>query len=178
MNPGDDQAVAQIRTGRAVLMVHGHRHGELLCAWEGRERELLAMTGREDSGLPREVAAAAGDALHIGQALEREAAAEKIRVPRALQALEPDIQKGSARIRACGLEDPFREDALKAIPPVHLRSALEEVRKEGLLAEGPVWAIRRDHVPAMAEGLQKSFQRQLELDRDMPGLPGGLGRGA
>ena len=178
MNPGDDQAVAQIRTGRAMLVDHGHRHGGLLGAWESRERELLAMTGREDSGLPREVAAAAEDALRIGQALEREAAAEKIRVPRALQALEPDIQKGSARIRACGLEDPFREDALKAIPPVHLRSALEEVRKEGLLAEGPVWAIRLDQVPALAEGLQKSFHRQLELDRDMPGLPGGLGRGA
>lgn len=172
MNPGDDQAVTQIRTGQAVLVAHGHDHGAALRPWQGRERELLARAERKDSGLPREVAAAAGEAQRIGLALEREAAAEKIRVPNGLKVLEPDIQKASARIRACGLEDPFREGTLKAVPPAHLRSALAEARKDGLLAEGPGWALRRDQVPAMAEGLQMTFQKQLELDRDFPGRQG------
>lgn len=175
MNPGDDQAVAQIQTGQAVLVAHGHDHGAALRPWQGRERELLARAEREKSGLPREVAAAAREAQRIGLVLEREAAAGKIRVPKGLKALEPDIQKTSARIRACGLEDPFREATLKAIPPARLRSALSEARKEGLLVDGPGWSLRHDQVPAMAEGLQNTFQKQMELDRDFPGLPGGRG---
>lgn len=106
--------------------------------------------------------------------LEREAAAAKLNVPRAFKALEPDLQKVSARIRACGLEDPFREERLRGLPPVAVRAAVEEARKAGLMTDGPEWAARRDQVPALAEGIQKSFQRQLDLDRDLPGIARGI----
>ena len=106
--------------------------------------------------------------------LEREAAAAKLNVPGAFKAMEPDLQKASARIRACDLEDPFREDRLRGLPPKIVRTAVEEVRKAGLLTEDPDWAARRDQVPALAEGLHRAFQRQLDLDRELPGL----GRGS
>jgi hypothetical protein len=102
--------------------------------------------------------------------LEREAAAARLNVPRALKAMEPDLQKASTRIRACGLEDPFREDWLKGLPPREIRAAVEEARKAGLMTDGPEWTTRRDQVPALAEELRKSFQRQLDLDRDLPGI--------
>lgn len=106
--------------------------------------------------------------------LEREAAAARLAVPRALKALEQDLQKASARIRAFGLEDPFREDRLRSLPPGTLRTAVEEVRKAGLMTEGVEWAARRDQVPALVEGLQKSFQQQLDLERDLPGIARGI----
>ena len=105
--------------------------------------------------------------------LEREVAAARLKVPRALKALGPELQKASARIRACGLEDPFGEDRLRALPPRAVRAAVDEVRKVGLLADGPGWAERREQVPAVVEGLQKAFQRQLDLERELPGLARG-----
>lgn len=105
--------------------------------------------------------------------LEREAAAARLNVPRALRTLEPELQKASARIRACGLEDPFGEDRLRALPPRVVRAAMAECRKAGLLGEGPEWAARREQVPPMVEGLRKVFQRQLDLDRELPGLARG-----
>ena len=106
--------------------------------------------------------------------LEREAAAAKLKVPQAFRALEPDLQKASARIRACGLEDPFREDRLRSLAPTSVRAGVEEVRKAGLMTEGREWTARRDQVPALVAGLQKSFQRQLDLDRDLPGISRGI----
>lgn len=107
-------------------------------------------------------------------ALERETAAPRIKVPQVLKALEPDLQKASARIRACGLEDPFRDDRLRELPPRTVRAAVEEARKAGMLAEGPGWAVRQDQVQALAESLHKTFQRQLDLDRDLPGISRGI----
>ena len=106
--------------------------------------------------------------------LEREAAAAKLNVPRALKSLEPDLQMVSARIRACGLEDPFREDRLRSLPPGTLRAAVEEVRQAGLMVEGREWTARRAQVPALVEGLQTTFGRQLDLERGMPGISGGI----
>ena len=105
--------------------------------------------------------------------LEREAAAARLDVPRALRALEPELQKASARIRACGVDDPFGEDRLRALPPRAVRAAMAECRKAGLLGDGPEWAAQREQVPAVVEGLQKAFQRQLDLDRELPGLARG-----
>lgn len=106
--------------------------------------------------------------------LEREAAAARLNVPRAFKALESDLQKASARIRACWVEDPFREERLRSIPPVAVRAAVEEARKAGLMTDGTEWTVRRDHVPALAEGIQNSFQRHLDLDRDLPGIARGI----
>ena len=106
--------------------------------------------------------------------LERETAAARLNVPRSFRALEPDLQKVSARIRACGLEDPFREDRLRSLPPRAVRAAVEEARKAGLMTNGPEWTARRDQVTELAEGLRKSFQRQLDLDRDLPGMSRGI----
>lgn len=101
--------------------------------------------------------------------LEREATAARLNVPQAFKALDHDLQRASARIRACGLEDPFRGDRLRSLPPSAVRAAVEEVRKAGLMADGQEWTTRREQVPALAEELRKSFQRQLDLDRDLPG---------
>ena len=106
--------------------------------------------------------------------LERETAAARLNVPRALKALEPDLQKASARIRACGLEDPFRKDRLRDLPPGTVRAAVDEARKAGLMTEGPEWTARREQMPALVEEIRKSFQRQLDLDRDLPGMTRGI----
>ena len=106
--------------------------------------------------------------------LERETAAARINVPRALKALEPDLQKLSARVRACGLDDPVPEGRLRNLPPGTVRAAVEEARRAGLLTDGPEWTTRRDQVPALAEGMHRSFQRQVDLDRDQPGIGRGI----
>jgi len=106
--------------------------------------------------------------------LEREAAEARLNVPRALKALEPDLQKASARIRACGLEDPFREDRLRDLPPGRVRSAVDEARKAGLMTDGPEWTVRGAQMSELVEGMHKSFQRQQDLDRDLPGLSRGM----
>jgi len=106
--------------------------------------------------------------------LAREAAAARIQVPRALQALETDLQKASARIRACGLDDPFREDRMRELPPNAVRTAVAEARQAGLLTEGPEWTARREQLPALVAGMERSFQRQQDLDRDLPGLSRGI----
>ena len=106
--------------------------------------------------------------------LEREAAAARLNIPRALKALEPDLQKASARIRACELEDPFREDRLRSLPPGVVRAAVDETRRAGLMIDGPEWTARRDQMPALVEGMHKSFHRQLDLARDEPGLSRGM----
>lgn len=106
--------------------------------------------------------------------LEREAEAAGLKVPQALKALEPDLQKASARIRACGLEDPFRDDRLRDLPPGMVRAAVDEARKVGLMTDGPEWTTRLDQMPVLVEGMQRSFQRQQDLDRDLPGLSRGM----
>jgi hypothetical protein len=106
--------------------------------------------------------------------LERESAAARLNVPRALKALEPDLQKASARIRACGLEDPFREDRLRDLPPSTVRAAVNEARKAGLMTDGPEWTVRGAQMSELVEGMHKSFQRQQDLDRDLPGLSRGM----
>jgi len=106
--------------------------------------------------------------------LAREAAADRIQVPRALQALDPDLQKASARIRACGMDDPFREDRMRDLPPGAVRAAVEEARKAGLMTEGPEWTGRREQLAALVAGMERSFQRQQDLDRELPGLGRGI----
>ncbi len=94
--------------------------------------------------------------------------AGRLRVPRALEALEPDLQRLWGRIRACGLEDPFREDRLRNLPPRAVRTAVEEARKAGVMDEGPGWP--RERVADLATGLERAFRRELDLE-----LPGGRG---
>ena len=105
--------------------------------------------------------------------LEREAAAAAIPIPRSMRDLEPDLQRLSARIRACGLEDPFRGEALKTTPPAALRGALAEARGQGLLEAGPTWVQRGDQLPELAEALRKTVQHEMERDRSMPNWPAG-----
>ena len=105
--------------------------------------------------------------------LQREAGAEPLRVPKGMKHLEPDLQRLSARVRACGLEDPFREEALKAIPPAALTGALAEARGRGLLMEGPAWVGHRDQLPDLTEAIRRTLDQQMEMDRT---LPGGRGR--
>ena len=109
--------------------------------------------------------------------LEREAAAGVIPIPRGIQALEPDLQRLSARFRACGLEDPFQEEALKATSPADLRRVLAEARGRGLLEAGPGWTRHGDQMPDLAETLRRTVQHQVELDLSMPKGPAGQGRG-
>jgi hypothetical protein len=106
--------------------------------------------------------------------LERESAAGKLDVPRALKTLETDLQKASARIRACGLEDPFTEDRLRSLPPRVLQAAVDDARQAGLMTDGPEWTTRRDQVPVLVGEISRSMQRQLDLDRDQPGLARGI----
>jgi hypothetical protein len=103
--------------------------------------------------------------------LEREACAKPIPVPRTMTDLAPDLQRLSARLRACGLEDPFREEALKAIPPAAIRGALAEARGRGVLDEGPGWAQHGHLLPDLAETLRRTFQHQMDLDRSFPNGP-------
>ena len=172
MNPGDERAVSLLRSGQAVLKVHEPVLEAPLRPWQGREGELLARMAQGEPGLPREVVAAAAEACRIGKALELEAAAAKVKVPRTLQPLAPEIQRASARIQACGLESPFGDETLKAVPPGTLRAALDDARKGGLLGDGAAWTLRRDQMPELAEGLQKNFQKHLEVDREFPGHSG------
>lgn len=104
-----------------------------------------------------------------GALLEREAAALRLKVPEALKGLEPELQRLSARIRACGAEDPFLGDRLRALAPSVVRAAVEEGRKAGLVSEGPGWTLRLDQVQVLAGGVERSFQRHLDLDRELPG---------
>jgi hypothetical protein len=170
----EEGAVSQFLAGRAVLEAHQPETGTLLATWKGREATLLAMVVRKDPGLPEGVHGAAVEAWRIGAVLERETQAAPVQVPGALKGLEPDLQRASARLQACGLDHPFGGETLKAVPPATLRGALEEVRKGGLLTEGPEWALRRDQAPGLAEGLQK----RLEVERPFPDLMMGQGRGA
>ena len=109
--------------------------------------------------------------------LEREAAAGVIPIPRGIRDLEPDLQRLSARFRACGLEDPFQEEALKATSPADLRRVLAEARGRGLLEEGPGWTRHGEQMPDLAETLRRTVQHQVELDLSMPKGPAGQGRG-
>lgn len=165
--------VPRFLAGRAVLEAHRPEAGSLLADWKGREAELLEPSQRGPN-LPEGVRAAAVEACRIGAVLERETRVEPVQVPNALKALEPDLQRASARLQACGFGAPFAGETLKALPPATLRGALDEARKGGLLSEGPEWALGRDQVPAMAEALQK----RLEVERPMPDLMLGQGRGA
>lgn len=106
--------------------------------------------------------------------LAREATLAPIGVPTALRDLEPDLQRLSARIRACEVKDPFREEALKGTPKVVLRGVLHEAEARGLLEPGPGWTQRLDQVPDTAEAIRAVLARQVELDR---GIAGGKGRG-
>ena len=63
---------------------------------------------------------------------------------------------------------------MKAVPPAALRGILEEARKGGLLAEGPEWALRKDQMAGLTEALQK----RLEMERSLPDLLLGQGKGA
>jgi hypothetical protein len=118
----------------------------------------------------------ASNALEVRSAtlLEREASARPISIPPGMKDLEPGLQRLSARIRACGLEDPFRGDVLKAIPSSSLRSTIAEARRQGLLDDGPAWTQRGDQVQGLADTLRKTLNQELELDRT---LPSGHGRG-
>lgn len=106
--------------------------------------------------------------------LARESTQAPIAVPRALLDLEPDLQRLSARIRACEVKDPFQEEALKGTPKVVLRGVLHEAGARGLLEPGPGWVQRLDQVPDTAEAIRGVLARQVELDR---GIAGGQGRG-
>ena len=163
----------QFLAGRAVLEAHRPEKGSLLADWKGREGELLERAQR-DSNLPEGVRAAAVEASRIGAMLEREARVEPVKVPDALKAIEPDLQRASARLQASGFKPPFAGETLKAVPPATLRGALDEARKGGLLTEGPEWALGGDQMPGLAEALQK----RLEVERPMPDLMVGQGRGA
>ena len=105
--------------------------------------------------------------------LAREAGAARIRVPVAMKTLEPDLQRLSARFRASGLEDPFQERTLKAVPPAALRGLLADARGRGLLHEGADWARQGEQLRDFAVALRQSFQRHLELDG---GITLGAGR--
>lgn len=104
--------------------------------------------------------------------LKREAGAPALVVPDRLKHLAPDLQRLSARFRACGLPDPLKEAALKAVPPAVLRGALEDARGRGVLGEGTDWVHRRDQLPSLAEDLRVELERQVG-----PSGPA-LGRGA
>jgi len=104
--------------------------------------------------------------------LQREAGAPALVVPDRLKHLAADLQRLSARFRACGLEDPLKGAALKELPPAVLRGALEEARGRGVLEEGTDWAQRRSQLPSVAENLRVELERQVG-----PSGPG-LGRGA
>ena len=109
--------------------------------------------------------------------LEREAAARAIPIPRGIQDLETDLQRLSARISACGLEDPFQEEALKATPPAVLRGVLTEARGRGLLEAGPAWTRHGDQLPDLAEGLRRTIQHQVALEPSLADGLAGRGRG-
>jgi hypothetical protein len=163
-----------------VLEAHRPETGSLLAPWKGRDRELLERLARvgpgEDAGLPRGVFVAGCEACRIGAVLDREAGADRVRVPGPLKDLEHDLQTASARIEAAGFRPPFPGETLKAVPPAALRSALEETRRGGLLTDGPEWALRQDRVQPMAEALHRTLQRHLEADLQVSDPPMGGGR--
>jgi hypothetical protein len=130
----------------------------------------------EDAGLPRGIFEAGCEACQIGAVLEREAGAERVPVPGPLKDLEHDLQTASARIEAAGLRSPFPGETLKAVPPGALRSAMDEARRGGLLADGAEWALRPGRIQPMAEALHRTLQRHLEADLQVSDPPLGGGR--
>jgi len=177
---GQDRAIEHLRAGRAVLDAHRPETGKLLAPWKDRDPELLARMARvgpgEDAGLPRGVFEAGCEACRIGTLLEREAGAERVPVPGPLKGLEHDLQTVSARIEAAELRPPFPGETLKAVPPGALRSAMDEARRGGLLADGSEWALRPDRIQPMAEALHRILQRHLEADLQVSEPPQGGGR--
>jgi conjugative relaxase-like TrwC/TraI family protein len=123
----------------------------------------------------------AGDPMNpddekIRTLLDRETTADVLRVPQGLRNLEGELRQASARIRACGVEDPFRADRLPEVPPAVVREALQAIRREGLMDEGTAWTGRRELLPSLAGRIERTFQRQVDLERDQPGGLGGRGR--
>jgi conjugative relaxase-like TrwC/TraI family protein len=175
-----ERAIEHLRAGRAVLDAHRPETGKLLDPWKDRGRELLERMARvgpgEDAGLPRGVFEAGCEACRIGAVLEREAGANRVPVPGPLKDLEHDLQTASARIEAAGLRSPFPGETLRAVPPGALRSAMDEARRGGLLAEGSEWALRPDRIQPMAEALHRTLQRHLEADLQVSDPPLGGGR--
>ena len=181
VNAGQERAIEHLRAGRAVLEAHQPETGKLLAPWKDRDREFLERMARvgpgEDIGLPRGVFEAGCEACRIGQLLEREAGADRVRVPSPLKDLEHDLQTAAARIEAAGLRSPFPGETLKAVPPGALRSAMDEARRGGLLADGSEWALRPDLIQPTAEALHRTLQRHLEADLQVSDPPlGGGGR--
>jgi conjugative relaxase-like TrwC/TraI family protein len=160
--------------GRAVLEAHRPEQGALLAPWKGQESTLLGRASANE-GTQSGLLEAAREASRIGATLEREAGAGRLHVPPGLKGLECDLQTASARIEASGLKSPFSRDSLKAVPAAVLRSALGEMRREGLLEEGPEWALRQDQVPRLAEGLHRTLQKHLETDLQLADPPMGAG---
>ena len=178
---GQERTLEHLRAGRAVLDAHQLETGKMLAPWKDRDQELLERMARfgqgEDGGLPRWAFEAGREACRIGALLEREGAAGRVRVPGALKDLERDLQIASARIEAAGLRPPFPGETLKAVPPGALRSAVDEARRGGLLADGPEWALAQDRIQPMAEVLHRTLQRHLEADLQVSEPPlGGGGR--
>ena len=169
--PDESPSLAWLQSGRAVLEAHRPEAALPLRPWRGREGELLERMDRtargEEAGLSREVAEATRQACQVGATLGREQAADKLRIPGGLKPLEADLQKTAARLQAFGQANPFRTDTLKAVAPGMLKAALEEVRKGGLLSEGPEWALCQEQAPNLSISLQRTLQRQLELDRQL-----------
>jgi conjugative relaxase-like TrwC/TraI family protein len=176
---GQERAIEHLRAGRVVLSAHRPEAARLLDPWKDRDLvERMARVGQgEDAGLPRGVFEAGCEACRIGAALEREAGAGRVRVPDPLKDLGHDLQTASARIEAAGFRPPFPGETLKAVPPAALRSALDEARRGGLLAEGAEWALRQDRIEPVAEALHRTLQRHLEADLQVSDPPlGGGGR--
>jgi len=96
-----------------------------------------------------------------------EADMRPIRVPPALKELEPGIQRLSARIRACGQEDPFREEALRGVPKAALRGVIREAETRGLMDPG--WGARMDQMKEMGERIRRMLDRQMGIERQLPG---------
>jgi len=107
--------------------------------------------------------------------IERAAKAEPIRVPAGLKRDEAELQRLSARFRACGLKDPFQENTLKGTAPRVLRGVLAAARAQGLLDEGPIWSQRLERLSVLAEGTRRALNQELELDRAVPKGPDGRG---
>ena len=170
-NPQEGVTLPHFLAGRDVLAEHRPETASSLSPWKGREGELLERVTRSTLGeaadLNRGVVDASLEACRIGTALERASAADKIQVPGGLKSLEGDLQRTSARLQAFGHEAPFRADTLKAMAPGTLKAALENVRKGGLLADGPEWTLHKDQAPALAADLNRTLHKQLELDRQV-----------
>jgi hypothetical protein len=166
--PDPASPAAAFRLGYQALAANpGKESGavDLLRPWVGREEQLVVELHRRTQGEPTKLStqeyAAAIRIGQVGNLLSQAEALKPPRVPAPFEDHKDDIQKLSVRLRSFRLLDPFSPRSISAFAPAQLRALLATARKDGLLDDGPGWALKG----AAARALSQDIGRQLDQNR-------------